>query len=53
MECRWVVGIALWTFLSGPVFVGLSVPTPARQVKRATQTSKPIEPPVSDSKSAE
>jgi hypothetical protein len=30
MNIRWVIGITLWTFLSGPVFSGPKAPRPIR-----------------------
>lgn len=41
MDFRWVAGIALWTMLSGPVFVRLQTapPMPARAVVSAPTTS--------------
>jgi hypothetical protein len=44
MDFRWVAAIALWTMLSGPIFVGLQTSTtPARS---RSVVSVPSEPPV-------
>jgi hypothetical protein len=50
MECRWVVGITLWTVLSGPVFVGLSVPPSLPQAQNIGYAAKmpPSTPPVAN-----
>ena len=38
LDFRWVAGIALWTMLSGPMFVHLSVSSQVRNHSRAVGT---------------
>jgi hypothetical protein len=45
MEFRWIVIIALWTFLSGPIFGGHAVPGgPARGRQASTGRAHPAPP---------
>jgi hypothetical protein len=41
MEFRWVAGIALWTFLSGPIFSGPIVQSAPKQPPAKTAPANP------------
>lgn len=36
LEFRWIAGLALWTILSGPVFIDLAAVGPAKRPAPAT-----------------